>query len=35
MGVNKIKKVVERLIKVFGGKRKIIENFDEISKVVF
>ena len=33
MGANKTKKAVERLTKASGGKRKIVENFDEISKV--
>lgn len=33
MGANKTKKTVERLTKAAGGKRKIVENFDEISKV--
>ena len=33
MGANKTKKAVERLTKALGGKRKIVENFDEISKV--
>ena len=33
MGANKTKKAVERLTKASGGKRKIVKNFDEISKV--
>ena len=33
MGANKTKKAVERLAKASGGKRKIVENCDEISKV--
>ena len=33
MGANKTKKAVERLTKAFGGKRKIVGNFDKVSKV--
>lgn len=33
MAANKTTKAVERLTKASGGKRKIVENFDEISKV--
>ena len=35
MGANKTKNAVERLTKASGGKRKIVENFDKISKVAF
>lgn len=35
MGANKTRKAVERLTKASGGKRKIVENYDEISKVAF